>query len=77
VDLKARLSKKERDQLEMLMEARDPGHDGPMHSSLPRVHGFLTAIACGPMVMPSEWIPVIFHDPDEVGWNRSSRLNGR
>jgi uncharacterized protein len=68
VDLKARLSKKERDQLEMLMEARDPGHDGPMHCSLPRVQGFLTAIACGPMVMPSEWIEVIFHDPADVGW---------
>jgi uncharacterized protein len=68
VNLKARLSKKERDQLEMLMEARDPGHDGPLHCSLPRVHGFLTAIACGPMVMPSEWIPVVFHDPADVGW---------
>jgi uncharacterized protein len=68
VDLKARLSKKERDQLEMLMEARDPGLAGPMQGSITRVHGFLTSIACGPMVMPSEWIPVIFSDADDVGW---------
>jgi yecA family protein len=68
VDLKARLSKKERNQFEMLMEARDPGLDGPMQGSITRVHGFLTSIACGPMVMPSEWIPVIFHDPADVGW---------
>jgi len=68
VDSKARLSKKERDQLEMLMEARDPGLDGPMQGSIPRVHGFLTSIACGPLVMPSEWIRVIFNDPDDVGW---------
>ena len=68
MDLKARLSKKERDQLEVLMEARDPGLAGPMQGSITGVHGFLTSIACGPMVMPSEWIPVIFHDPDDVGW---------
>lgn len=68
MDLKAGLSQKERDQLEGLMDVRDPGLDGPMQGSISRVHGFLTAIACGPMVMPSEWIPLIFHDPDDVGW---------
>jgi yecA family protein len=32
-----------------------------------RVHGFMTSVVCGPMVMPSEWLPAIFYDPDEVG----------
>jgi uncharacterized protein len=76
VDLRARLSKKEQDQLEMLMEARDPGLDGPMQGSITRVHGFLTSIACGPMVMPSEWIPVIFNDPDDVGWESREQAQG-
>jgi uncharacterized protein len=68
VDLRSRLSGQERDELETLMEVRDPSLDGPMQGSITRVHGLLTSIVSGPMVMPSEWLPVIFYDPDEVGW---------
>jgi len=68
VDLRSRLSQQERDELETLMDVRDPSLDGPMQGSITRVHGLLTSIVSGPMVMPSEWLPVIFHDPDEVGW---------
>jgi uncharacterized protein len=68
VDLRSRLSQQERDELEKLMDVRDPSLDGPMQGSITRVHGFLTSIVSGPMVMPSEWLPVIFYDPDEMGW---------
>jgi hypothetical protein len=37
------------------MEVRDPSLDGPMQGSITRVHGLLTSIVSGPMVMPSEW----------------------
>jgi uncharacterized protein len=68
VDLKSRLSHKERDELETLMDVRDPSLVGPMQGSITRVHGLLTSIVSGPMVMPSEWIPVVFNDPNDVGW---------
>jgi uncharacterized protein len=47
------------------MDLRDPHFDGPMQGSVTRVHGFLTSIVSGPMIMPSEWLPVIFSGPDE------------
>jgi uncharacterized protein len=65
MDLKRRLTKKERDELENLMEVRDPHFAGPMQGSITRVHGFLTSIISGPMVVPSEWIPVIFGGGEE------------
>ncbi|HZZ00845.1 MAG TPA: UPF0149 family protein [Candidatus Baltobacteraceae bacterium] len=68
MDLKRRLTKKERDELEGLMEVRDPHFAGPMQGSITRVHGFLTSIVSGPIVMPSEWIPVIFGDEDAGPW---------
>lgn len=68
MDLRTRLPEKERDELEALMEARDPGLAGPMQGSITRVHGFLTSVLSGPMVAPSEWIPVIFGDPGDVAW---------
>ena len=68
MDLRSRLSRQERDEIETLMDVRDPSLDGPMQGSITRVHGLLTSIVSGPMVMPSEWLPVIFDDPDEVGW---------
>jgi len=39
-----------------------------MQGSITRVHGFLTSIVSGPMVVPSEWIPVVFGDPDDSAW---------
>ncbi len=68
MDLRSRLSRQERDELETLMDVRDPSLAGPMQGSITRVHGFLTSVASGPIVMPSEWLPVIFYDPDETGW---------
>jgi uncharacterized protein len=73
VNVRSRLSQQERDELETLMDVRDPSFEGPMQGSIPRVHGYLTSIVSGPMVMPSEWIPVIFYDPDEVGWESSEQ----
>jgi hypothetical protein len=68
MDLKRRLTKKERDEFEALMEVRDPLFTGPMQGSITRVHGFLTSIASGPMVMPSEWIPVVFGLDEDSAW---------
>jgi len=68
MDLKSRLSKEERDELEALMEARDPSFAGPMQGSITRVHGFLTSVVSGPMIVPSEWIPVVFGAPDDSTW---------
>jgi len=68
MDLNSRLSEKERTELETLMEARDPGFAGPMQGSITRVHGFLTSIVSGPMVVPSEWIPIVFGDQNDSGW---------
>jgi len=49
-----------------LMEARNP--DGPIAATITRLHGFLTNVVSGPMVLPSEWMPVIFGDPDDGAW---------
>jgi uncharacterized protein len=68
MDLKGRLTKKERDELEALMEVRDPHFTGPMQGSITRVHGFLTSVVSGPVVVPSEWIPVVFGDDESVAW---------
>jgi len=64
----ARLTQKERDEFEALMEARDPGFAGPMQGSITRTHGFLTSVISGPMVLPSEWIPVVF-ESDDGAWD--------
>ncbi len=59
-DLQARLSGKERDDLERILEARRQGV--PVASSLTTVHGFLTSVVSGPMVLPSEWLAVVCGD---------------
>ncbi len=66
MDIRARLSAKQRDELESLMEARNP--DGPLADTITRLHGFLTSLVSGPMVMPSEWMPVIFGGQDSGAW---------
>ena len=68
MDLKRRLTKEERDELESLMDVRDPTFAGPMQGSVTRVHGFLTSVVSGPIIVPSEWIPVIFWDEGDHGW---------
>jgi uncharacterized protein len=68
MELKRRLTKKERDEFEALMEERDPHFAGPMQGSISRVHGFLTSVVSGPMVAPSEWIPVVFGDDEDHPW---------
>lgn len=62
----ARLSAKQRDELEALMEARNP--DGLLAATITRLHGFLASVVSGPMVVPSEWMPVIFGGPDDRAW---------
>ncbi len=74
MDLNARLARRERDELESLMDMRGPGLDGPMQGSVTRVHGLLTSIVSGPMVMPSEWLPMIFHDPDDARWESPKQV---
>lgn len=60
-----RLSAGERDELEALMELRDPSFSGPMRASVTRVHGFLTSIISASTAMPSDWLPIIFNDADD------------
>ncbi|MEO6913359.1 MAG: UPF0149 family protein [Candidatus Baltobacteraceae bacterium] len=60
-----RISKRERNKLESLMESRYP--DGPLDASISRLHGFLTCVVSGPMVVPSEWIPVVFGENESDG----------
>jgi uncharacterized protein len=66
MDVHTRLSAKQRNELESLMEARNP--DGPLAATITRLHGFLTSVVSGPMVVPSEWMPVIFGGPDDRAW---------
>lgn len=66
MDIKSRLSAKERDELESLTEMRNP--DGPLAGTITRLHGFLTSVVSGPMVVPSEWMPVIFGVSDDRAW---------
>jgi yecA family protein len=68
IDLKRRLTKKERGELEALMRVRDPQCAGAMECSIARLHGFLTNVVSGPMVVPSEWIPVVFGDDEDSRW---------
>jgi uncharacterized protein len=63
-----RLSKKERDALETLMELRDPTYAGPLQASITRLHGFLTSTISGPLVRFSEWMPVVFRSDESEGW---------
>jgi len=64
----ARLSAKQRDELEALMDARNP--DGLLAATITRLHGFLTSVVSGPMVVPSEWMPVVFGSSDDRAWER-------
>jgi uncharacterized protein len=63
-----RLSKKQRNDLEALMEFRDPALTGPLQASATRLHGFLTSVISGPQILSSEWIPVVFRNEDSEGW---------
>ena len=63
-----RLPKKQLDELEALMESRDPGFDGPLGASIIRLHGFLTSVVSGPPIMPSQWVPVVFRNEETQGW---------
>jgi uncharacterized protein len=63
-----RLSKKQRDDLEALMELRDPSLSGPLQASITRLHGFFTSVVSGPLILPSEWIPFAFRNDESEGW---------
>ena len=58
IDLKRRLTKKERGELEALMRVRDPQCAGAMECSITRLHGFLTSVVSGPMVVPLSLIHI-------------------
>jgi yecA family protein len=63
-----RLSKKQRNDLEALMELRDPTLSGPLQASVTRLHGFLSSVISGPLIPPSDWIPVVFRNEESGGW---------
>jgi yecA family protein len=48
------------------MESRNP--DGPLEASVTRLHGFLTSVVSGPLIMPSEYRRIVFGDPEEHAW---------
>jgi yecA family protein len=48
----------DREKLAELMGRHNP--TGPLGGSVTRLHGFFTSVVSGPMVMPSEWLPVVF-----------------
>ena len=60
------MSPAERDELESLMKSRHP--DGALGGSANRLHGFFTSVVSGPMIMPTEWMPIVFDGPDELAW---------
>jgi yecA family protein len=60
------LSAEERNELELLMESRHP--DGPLGASITCLHGFLTSVVSGPLILPSEWMPTVFGGPEEFAW---------
>lgn len=63
--LSRRLTKRERDRLEQIMEKRNP--NGPLDASVTALHGFLTAIISGPRIPTSEWTDVVFgHDSEKA-----------
>lgn len=67
MNVRRRLSKRERDKLEALMEIRDPSGSGYLKGSVTFLHGFLTSIVSGPVIAPSEWLPIFFsHANDEA-----------
>ncbi len=59
----APLTSDERALLEATMKQAAP--DGPLRASISALHGFLTSVASGPILLPSDWIPVVFGDVDE------------
>ena len=65
MDVGKPLSSKERAELETLLESRD--RDDPI-AGITGLHGLLTCIVSGPMVMPSEWLPMVFGDEDDRGF---------
>jgi yecA family protein len=68
-----RLSRTERDELTALLESHNP--DGPLAGSITALHGFCSAVVSGPMVMPSDWLPLVFGGEDDrtVGTEQQAR----
>jgi uncharacterized protein len=52
--------------LERAMAEHHP--DGPLGASNSRLHGFFTSILSGPLVLPSEWLPLVFGDDEQGAW---------
>lgn len=50
------------------MELRDPAFEGPLKASVTALHGFLTCVVSGPLVLPSRWIPAVFRNGESEGW---------
>jgi len=57
------------------MEARFP--DGPLGASITSLHGFVTSVISGPIIVPSEWIPIVFGDSDESAWADTKQAEQR
>jgi uncharacterized protein len=60
------LSNDELDRLVLLVETKNP--DGVLTDGSARLHGFLTSVVSGPMVMPSEWLPLVFGGDEAAHW---------
>ncbi len=48
------------------MDARNP--DGLLAATITRLRGFLTSVVSGQLVVPSEWMPVVFGGSDDRAW---------
>lgn len=54
------------------MDDRYP--EGPLGGSVTRLHGFLTSVNSGPVVMPSEWMPIVFGDSQAREWGNMNEV---
>jgi yecA family protein len=61
-----RMSSAERKKLEALLKSANP--NGALSVSLSWLHGFCTSVICGPLIMPSEWLPIVLGDFKKSGW---------
>lgn len=67
MDLARQLDPDERTRLYALLRSVNP--HGPFSESLAQLHGFFSSVVSGPLVQPSEWLPIVLGpDDDEHGW---------
>jgi yecA family protein len=62
--MNAERSRVQRDELFEKIKALS--QDSPVGGNAACLHGFMTAIASGPPVLPSEWMPVVLGDSEQI-----------